>query len=110
MAREVKLITPLGDDLLRFSRMSGNEQIGRLFNYELTAFSTDEEIAVDDILGQNVSVQLEVETGETRFFNGYVSQFLQSGRSTGGFAIYQATLSPWFWFLNCTADCRIFQM
>ena len=106
--RRVAVTTPLGEDKLLFYRMSGQEQLGRLFQYDLTLLSTDPEIKLKDILGQNVTVSYQRVDGETRHFNGFVSRFSQSGTHDDLF-VYQATLRPWFWFLTRTADCRIFQ-
>jgi type VI secretion system secreted protein VgrG len=43
-----------------------------------------------------------------RYWNGYVSQFIQAGRDSN-LAVYRATVVPWLWFLDQTTDCRIFQ-
>src|SRR5262245_12406734 len=107
--RPLGLTTPLGDDVLLLRSMTGSEQLGRLFRYELTVLSPDESIKIDDILGQNVTVRLDVEDADQpRFFNGYVSRFAQTGRSQG-YATYQVSVRPWLWFLTRRKDCRIFQ-
>lgn len=101
--------TPLGDDVLLLLNMSGTENIGRLFNYQLDLLSTDNQIKFEDLVGQNVTISLKLpENAGERFFNGIVSQFSQVG-THGRFIHYQATIRPWFWFLTRTADCRIFQ-
>ena len=106
--RFFEVITPLGPDVLLFRRMTGVERLGRLFQYELDLLSEDPELAPSDLLGQNVSVRVDLPDGSERFFNGFVTRFAQLGQH-GNHAAYQATLHPWLWFLTRTADCRIFQ-
>ncbi len=102
------LKTPLKDELA-ISLLQGHETLGRLFQYELELFSHNEEINIDDILGQNVTAHFDDGTGGVRYFNGIVSTFSQTGQLEDGGASYHATLRPWLWFLTRTADCRIFQ-
>ncbi|MEL7046857.1 MAG: contractile injection system protein, VgrG/Pvc8 family, partial [Pseudomonadota bacterium] len=107
--RQVKIATPLGMDELLFSRMTGREEMGRLFEYEVVMYSPNPEINIDDILGQNVTIELELAGGGTRYFNGFVTRFSQATSMAEGYSVYEATVSPWLWFLTRTADCRIFQ-
>lgn len=102
--------SPLGEDVLLFQRMSGHEHLGRLFEYRLDLLSTDNDIKLDDVLGFNMTVRLEApdRDGDTRYFNGYVSEFRHAG-TLGRYAVYKATLRPWLWFLTHNSDCRIFQ-
>ena len=106
--REIEITTPLGDDVLLFQHMSAKEQLGRLFEYQLDVISTDANIKLDDLLGQNVTVRLKLTNSDSRFFNGYVSRFCFVGLEENYYS-YQITLRPWLWFLTRTANCRIFQ-
>ena len=106
--RSIKVKTPLGDDALMLRAMSGKEELGRLFQFDLDLLSHDEQIKLEDVLGQNLTVELMLPEGKSRYFNGIVSRFCQVGESNG-FYTYQATLHPWFWLLTRTSDCRIFQ-
>jgi len=106
--RELAIGTPLGEDVLLLVAMSGTEQLGRPFDFRLELVSEDHQIRFEDIIGQNVTVRLELSKNTTRYFNGYVSNFTQTpGR--GRYAEYKATVVPWLWFLTRTSDCRIFQ-
>ncbi|MHC4557342.1 MAG: type VI secretion system Vgr family protein [Planctomycetota bacterium] len=100
--------TPLGEDVLLLISMSGTEQLGRLFEYKLELASENHQIKSDSIVGQNVTIRLNLGAGGTRYFNGYVSHFTQL-TAYGRLARYRATAVPWLWFLSRTADCRIFQ-
>ncbi|UCG49073.1 MAG: type VI secretion system tip protein VgrG [Phycisphaerales bacterium] len=106
--RELAVGTPLGEDVLLLTSMSGGEQLGRPFEYQLDMASENSRISPADIVGQNVTVRLELPTGKTRYFNGYVSRFIQLP-PMGRFARYRATIVPWLWFLTRKADCCIFQ-
>lgn len=106
--RPVSISSPLGKDVLLFRRMSVKEELGRLFQINIDLLSEDPSIKLPDILGQNITVSLDLNDDETRYFNGFVSRFAQVGEE-GRLSRYQATVSPWLWFLTRTSDCRIFQ-
>jgi type VI secretion system secreted protein VgrG len=106
--RFIGVTSPLGGDVLLFRRMTARESLGRLFEVELELLSSAEDIKIEDVLGQNMTVRLEIQDGSDRYFNGFCSEFSQSGR-LGRYAVYEAFLRPWLWFLTRTADCRIFQ-
>jgi len=106
--RELAIDTPLGEDVLLLIGMSGTEQLGRPFEYSLELASDDHQIKAKDIVGQNVTIRLELGAGKTRYFNGHVNRFTQL-TTAGQLARYQAIVVPWLWFLSRTANCRIFQ-
>lgn len=106
--RQVEIVTPLGADRLLFYRMTASEALGRLFQFDLELLSEDPDIKFEDLLGQKVTVRLDLPDDNKRYFNGYVSRFSLAG-SVGDYSLYTATVSPWLWFLTRTADCRIFQ-
>ncbi|UCC98957.1 MAG: type VI secretion system tip protein VgrG [Phycisphaerales bacterium] len=106
--RELAIYTPLGEDVLLLISMSGTEQLGQPFEYLLELASDDHQIHAKDVVGQNVTIRLELGAGRTRYFDGHVSRFTQL-TTTGQLARYQATVVPWLWFLSRTANCRIFQ-
>ena len=100
--------TALGPDKLMISRFSMTEQVGRLFKIETELASEDFAVKFDDIVGTNATIRLMTPKGGIRYFNGYVSRFVQA-ETHGRYASYRATLVPWLWFLTRTSDCRIFQ-
>ncbi|MHC4214747.1 MAG: type VI secretion system Vgr family protein, partial [Planctomycetota bacterium] len=107
--RELAIATPLGEDVLLLKSMSGIEQLGRPFEYKLELASEEPQIKPEDIVGQNVTIRLNLPgQDDTRYFNGHISSFTQLEISDR-LALYQATVVPWLWFLTRTADCRIFQ-
>ncbi len=106
--RNIRITSPLGADVLLFHRMSGHDGMSELGEYTLELLSEQSDIAIDDVLGQALTVTLDVGPGVEREFNGIVTRFVLSGR-LGRFASYQATVRPWLWLLTRSSDCRIFQ-
>jgi type VI secretion system secreted protein VgrG len=84
------------------------EELGRLFSIHAELLSLQENIKFEDLLGTNVTIRLNLAGDEKRFFNGHITQIAQTGNE-GAYAVYEATIHPWLWFLTRTADCRIFQ-
>jgi type VI secretion system secreted protein VgrG len=106
--RELAIETPLGEDVLLLISMSGTEELGRLFEYNLDLASENKQIKAEDIVGKNVTIRLDLGAGRTRYFNGLVRCFTQL-TTVGHLARYEAIVVPWMWLLSRTADCRIFQ-
>ncbi|MFH1844711.1 MAG: type VI secretion system tip protein TssI/VgrG, partial [bacterium] len=106
--RPVSVSSPLETDKLLFYRMTATEALGRLYDFDLEVLSDDHNIKLEDLLGQSMTVHLELPDGGERHFNGIVSQLSFLG-TIGRHAHYGIQLHPWLWFLTRTADCRIFQ-
>jgi type VI secretion system secreted protein VgrG len=107
-ARQIAIDTPLGEDVLILRSFQGQEAMSKLFAFELDLVSEEPSIKYDDIVGQTVTVRVTLADGSPRYWNGYVSRFVQAGRDSN-IAVYHATVVPWLWFLDQTTDCRIFQ-
>jgi type VI secretion system secreted protein VgrG len=108
MPRLMEIATPLGADTLLFHGMHAREELGRVSEFQVDLLSAKGDIALDDILGKNVTVKVMTAKDQTRYFNGYVTRFSQRGK-LGRYHRYLAVVRPWLWFLSRTADCRIFQ-
>lgn len=102
------LTTPLGDDVLVFRQLEGNEGINTLFNYTLLAHSIQDELAAKSLLGKAVGVSVEDQHGSPVYLNAIVSDFKRLGRDDRH-TMYEMKLVPWFWLTTLSADCRIFQ-
>ena len=107
--RIATLNTPLGGDTLVFQSLSISEQLGRLFNLDIAAFSERGDLKADDLLGKSVSVEMQCPRGGVRYFHGFVSRFSRVPRSGTRYFSYQLTAVPWLWFLTRHSDCLIFQ-
>ncbi len=105
--RLARVATPFGDDTLALAELKGTERLSTLYSYEIDCVSENFEIDLYELLGQNVTVEFEVEGGELRFINGVVAH-ARHASSRGEYACYQFTLRPWLWLLGRTSDCRIF--
>ncbi len=101
--------TPLGDDVVVIVSATITEQLGRLFSMDLELASDDPALDFSTIVGGNATIRLELDNNQTRYWNGYVSRFVQTESDGKAGGRYRATLVPWLWFLTRTADCRIFQ-
>ena len=107
--RELKITTPLGADVLAIERVSGSVALGRPFEFVATAVAENDEFSFDDLMGEAVTVALELSGGEKSYFNGLVTQIQHSGYTAQGHSSYDLTLAPWLWFLTQASNCRIFQ-
>src|SRR5579883_2119989 len=109
--QEGKLIsvsTPLGEDTLLLQGLSGVEGISRLFSFHLELLSENDSISFTDIVGQNVTISVELADGRERYFNGYVSRFVRAGR-TIGLPTTTPRSSPGFGFLPATRTAAFFR-
>jgi len=106
--RELAIETPLGEDALLLTSVAGTEALGRPFEYRLELASENRQIKAADIVGQNVTIRLDLLAGGSRYFNGHISRFTQL-TTAGQLARYRATVVPWLWFLGRTSNCRMFQ-
>jgi type VI secretion system secreted protein VgrG len=79
MPRVMELVTPLGPDVLLFKTLKTEESLGRLFDYDIMALSFQSDIDPNAIIGNIVTVNLELPNGGTRYFNGYVTSFGWTG-------------------------------
>jgi type VI secretion system secreted protein VgrG len=108
--RLIAVDTPLGKDVLLLQEITGIEGISSLFSYELNLLAYENDsIVFKDIVGQKVTITLNLPDGTPRYINGYVSRFTQGGTDARLFTHYDAQVVPWLWFLTRQADCRIFQ-
>jgi type VI secretion system secreted protein VgrG len=105
--RLIKMTTPLGEDKLLLTGLTGHEAISRLFTFQLTALSEDTAINFSRIVGQSVTVSLAQADDSFRYFNGIVSHFTCAGKE-GDMTRYELELVPKLWTLTRYADCRIF--
>jgi type VI secretion system secreted protein VgrG len=88
--------------------MELSEELGRLFRCEVSLYSPKLELELDDVLGHDLTIAIDLPEQGTRYFHGFVTDMAHTGQA-GGFVTYTATLRPWFWFLSRASNCRIFQ-
>ncbi len=108
--RLLAIETPLGKDVLLLQELVGHEGMSRLFSYELDLLAYDNpSINLKDVVGQKVSITIQLPDGKPRYIDGYISRFTQGAADERYFTHYRAQIVPWLWFLTRNADCRIFQ-
>lgn len=107
--RPIAVETPLGEDVLLLQNFAYSEEISRPFLLNLEMQSERRTVDFRGILGQKVTVKVFLPKGGTRYLNGFVSTFRQTGFE-GDLTTYEAVVVPWLQLLDLSADCRIFQM
>ena len=113
--RPMAVSTPLGPDVLLLQQFSGSEFLSRLFRFQLEMLAeSSTDIAFDQILGQSVTVTLQMPDGSSRYINGIVNRFSQgqqvpSAMGSAFFTRYLAEIVPQLWLLTRKAQSRIFQ-
>lgn len=98
----------LGENDLLLQAFTGDEEMSRLFRFQLELISDNNSLQAADVVGKNVTFGVNLTDGTPRYFNGFISQFV-AGDEEDGRRNYRAEVVPWLWFLTQTADCRIFQ-
>ena len=107
--RPLAITTPLGKDVLLLTAVRGNEAISQLFSLQVDLLAeAQREIRFDRILGQNVTVEIQLPSQEKRYFNGIIKRFSQDARDDT-FLHFHAELVPKFWLWTKKVRSRIFQ-
>lgn len=109
--RILKLSFPQNDGpaatLLVANKLNAHEALSRDFRYTVEILSDRSDIALKDVLGKMMSIELARTDGGQRWFNGYVFDF-RFVRNDAGFTYYQAELRPWMAFLRYRRDNYLF--
>src|SRR5262245_24470262 len=107
--RPLRVTTPLGPDKLLIVRLQGSESLSELFQFQLSLLAENEtKIEFDKLIGQKISVELDLPNKKKRFFNGICSR-LSQGRRDQMFTHYSMVIVPHFWLLTRRVQSRIFQ-
>jgi len=107
--RKLRVTTPLGENELLLKGFSGSEGISTLFAYHLDMVADSKtKIAFDAILGQKLTIHLQLPDESETHLNGLCVRFAQSGRDDT-FTTYEAEIVPDVWKLTRKAQSRIFQ-
>ncbi len=101
--------TPLGPDKLLLVGFTGQEAVSRLFSFQLDMIAeNDTDVAFDKLLGQKITVRLNLPDDKERYFNGICKRVSQ-GEQGNDFTSYRMEIVPQFWMLTKKAQSRIFQ-
>jgi type VI secretion system secreted protein VgrG len=107
LGRDTIVSGPLPDGVLLLETLHGREALGAPYRFDLSLLSGEPNIPVEKVLGQLLTVQIKLDSGELRYFNGIVTYFAKVGiamRHTR----YAAVLNPRLTLLDYAHDCRIF--
>jgi len=108
--RPISISTPLGKDVLLLRSFKFHDALCRPFEMEMELQSTQDDINFDDIVGQNVTVTINLPNYQKRYVNGFIAEFEQTGYSEGttyDLANYRAVMVPWVWMLSRSANSKI---
>ncbi len=106
--RQLRLKGPLGPKKMILVRADVVEKMSTLTETDIQFISPDHNLKMEDVVGQRLSLELDDEEGNTRYWHGYCVSCAFEGRM-GGQGLYRAEVRPWLWFLTLHADCKIFQ-
>lgn len=104
----MSLATSLGKDALHVRSLSAHEEMGRPFEFQVTALAADFELDIDSLVGSTAHVSLQLADNQLRHFHGVVAAAGVDGYAAGALTV-RLVLRPWLWLLTRRADTRIFQ-
>ena len=104
----LSISSPFGDNDLLLDALEGSEGLSELFCFQLHMRSASTSLDPKLIIGETVTVNIQVPGGALREVSGMVSRFMQSGFDKD-FAVYQAELVPQCWLLKLSRDRKIYQ-
>jgi type VI secretion system secreted protein VgrG len=99
---------------LLFEELTGSERLSEPYTYDLSVLSEKGDLEAEKVLGQSVTVSVELPKGGHRSFNGLISRCVYTGEKLRAgnqqeLHRYRFRVQPWLWFLTRAADCRIYQ-
>jgi type VI secretion system secreted protein VgrG len=98
----------LAEDALVVRSLTGTEQLGACFDFNVTLYSLGHDVDIESLLGTEASVEVRLGLSTPRYFSGIVCEVNQRGTS-GRYVVYHVRLRPWLWLLSYSSNCRIFQ-
>ena len=93
--------------LMVANRLEAYEGLSRDFHFTVEVLSDNPDIALKNVMGKMVTVELVREDGGQRYFNGYVFDF-RFVKNDAGFSYYDMVLLPWLAFLRYRRDNYLF--
>jgi type VI secretion system secreted protein VgrG len=108
--RFLRMSFPKGDGpkaLMLPNGLDAVEAVSRDFHFSVEVLSNDARIALKDVQGKMVTVELVREDGSVRYFNGHVFEF-RLVSTDGGYAFYAMVLKPWTAYLSLRKDNFLF--
>ena len=107
MPKPLVATTPFGEDV-EIDHFQGVESISNPFEYEVILASKKDDLDFSKIVGEGVTVEMEMVSGGPRYFHGICTEFSHTGMNDRAI-LYRARLQSWLWMLTLSSNCRIFQ-
>ena len=83
------------------------ESLGDLFQFDLTLWTYDKDLDLEDLVGQPLAIKVENSNNE-RWFHGLVCEFTMV-MSVRKIRYYRAVVRPELWTLSQRAGCQVFE-
>jgi len=106
--RLVRMKGPLDAKKMVLLRAEVDEGLSQIGKSDIQFISPDHDIKLSDVVGKRMSLEIDDEEGNTRYWQGYCSHCAYEGKF-GGQALYRAEMRTTLWFLTLGNNCRIFQ-
>ena len=109
--RPIQLTTPLGKDVLLAVALHGTENISTLYQFSidcLAELANVPNIKFDQMMGEPISLAIELPGNKKRFFSGICQRIGQSD-SGSEFTRFHLQMVPTLWLLTKRSQSRIFQ-
>lgn len=89
------------------NKIDARESLSKDFEFKVELLSDEPSIALKEMQGKLLSIELVRQDGSLRYFTGHVFSFRRK-HSDGGITIYEAVLNSWVRFLALRKDNYIF--
>jgi type VI secretion system secreted protein VgrG len=107
--RQLRIQTPLGEDVLLLESFDGSEQLSSCFAFSLRVRAFNDAIDPSLLITKPVDWQIRMDQDDWRHFNGLVGNYSGGEAMSRGQRSYTLMVVPWLWFLQYRQDSRIFQ-
>lgn len=89
------------------NKIDAYESLSRDFEFTVELLSDEASLALKEMQGKLLNIELVRQDGSLRYFSGYVFSFRRR-HSDGGITFYEAKLGPWLKFLSLRKDNYLF--
>jgi type VI secretion system secreted protein VgrG len=111
--RLLKIDTPLGEDVLLLESFGATEGISTLFRIDAEVLAEHDKasrVTAAALIGQKVTITVQLPDGQKRYFHGIVRRLALQGRGSGErFTLFHLEIVPSVYRLTAMTNCRIFQ-
>jgi type VI secretion system secreted protein VgrG len=88
-------------------KIDAKESLSNDFDFTVELLCDDASVALKEMQGKLLNIELVRKDGSLRYFSGYVFSFRRR-HSDGGITFYEAKLGPWLKFLSLRKDNYLF--